>query len=233
MALIYDLANLGDSGMCAMQCAQRDWSPHLVHFTSRSAMEPVRQLLDDGGAMSYYMKGALEYADGISFGVFCKIVSGDSPQINASRISSKSGSPICVCLSECTLPGLFGHSERYGRFGFVFSKKTIFDIGGRPCSYVDEDGYNHLKEIEGENGRLFRLANSYVPFGTKLQAESGMGRDYMHEREWRVFGDVQLKSVLEAVLAPKRYFERTTCLLREAGIDVPVIPIDMLYDWGV
>lgn len=41
MSLIYDLARLSESGLKALQAAQRDWSPYLVHFTSYAAMKAV------------------------------------------------------------------------------------------------------------------------------------------------------------------------------------------------
>ena len=133
----------------------------------------------------------------------------------------------CVCLSECTLPGIVGHSERYGRFGFVFKKNTIYKIGGRPCIYVDYDCYKELRGKKSETERmkmLWGLANVFCPVG-EIQ-------DYTHEREWRIFQDLELKSTLEAVIVPEEYMECTRKLVHKFLCGTPVVSIDMLYDWG-
>ena len=44
--------------------------------------------------------------------------------------SEKDGIDKCICFSECNLPGLINHCERYGRFGFVFRKNVVFGLGG-------------------------------------------------------------------------------------------------------
>jgi hypothetical protein len=128
------------------------------------------------------------------------------------------------------LPGLLSHCERYGRFGFVFSKRSIFDAGGRPCLYVARDEYRALAQlgsarpVDSPEGRLFALSNLYEPphSGVKLQ-------DYTHEREWRVFADVDLsQTAVSTVIAPSSHISRLLPLLQ----GVPVMPVDTLFEWG-
>lgn len=170
----------------------------------------------------------LDVADGKSWQIVTQIL--DSRRLLARSPGEKHFIPPCVCLSECTLPGLVSLAERYGRFGFVFSKREVFDAGGRPCLYVGRDEYTALAQlgrarpIETPEGRLYALSNIYEPprSGAKPQ-------DYTHEREWRVFGDVAFETTaLRALVAPTRYVP----LLLERLPGVSVIPIDMLFSWG-
>lgn len=62
--------------------------------------------------------------------------------------SEKDGIDKCICFSACNLPGLINHCERYGRFGFVFRKNVVFDLGGRPAIYVDNDIAPILKKFD-------------------------------------------------------------------------------------
>jgi hypothetical protein len=144
--------------------------------------------------------------------------------------SEKHALPPCVCLSECTLPGLVSLCERYGRFGFVFSKRAIFAAGGRPCLYVGRSEYTALATLgrdrpaDTPEGRLYALANVYEPPRSGAKAQ-----DYTHEREWRVFSDVDLSiTPPSALVAPSAYAAQLLALL----VGIPVIPIDMLFSWG-
>jgi hypothetical protein len=58
--------------------------------------------------------------------------------------------------------------------------------------------------------------------GAKLQ-------DYTHEREWRVFSDLELTATpVSTVLAPARYVGQ----LRALRADIPIVPVDTLFEWG-
>jgi len=225
MALIYDLARFTSSGMCAMQSAQRDWSPFLVHFTQAASLQPIQMMFDGSYTEPARIKQCLDYADQESFKIAAKIVT--SGKLLASSIQDKHTDP-CVCFSECTLPGIVGHSERYGRFGFVFDKSEVYKDGGRPCVYVDDDANREIKENKDTNdiaARLWGLTNVFRPIG-KIQ-------DYSHEREWRIFSDFPLQNHLRAVIAPDSYVPEFRSHLIPHNLDVPILPIDMLYDWGV
>ena len=74
MALIYDLARFAKSGMRAMQGAQRDWSPYLVHFTQAASLQAIRGLLDDLYTDPKYIKKCLDYSDLESYKIAAKII---------------------------------------------------------------------------------------------------------------------------------------------------------------
>ena len=258
MSLIHVLDSFSKGGLTGSQTQQRDWSPYVVHFTSWSAMRPFREMFKTPSSfgpcnqLPMDVHSTLVQADKISFDGFCKIV--QSGEINAFSPSDKDSIPACVCFSECNLPGLIGHSERYGRFGFVFSKSDIFapPLNGRPCLYMDSETYGLIDQTCSHSdstvrNRLFGLSNVLTMPG------NGKVQDFTHEREWRVFSDVPLEK-LRAVLCPLDYRESVVSVLARAHrtpgakesanedteaqtveqsfAAVPVISIDMLSDWG-
>lgn len=231
MSLIYDLARLAKSGLKAQQAAQRDWSPYLVHFTSYSAMEPIRKLLKNTSMCSATdVSRALDVADAKSWEVVRSILSSPAQELQKHSPQASEGIPDCVCLSQCSFPGLFGHSERFGRFGFVFNKLDIFNLGGRPCAYIDSAIYGWLDAMHDKDataGALWRTTNVYRP------AKTGKVQDFTVEREWRLFDDLPFKEYIQATIAPDCYRDVFQDLLHSQGLNVPVLPIDMLYDWGV
>jgi len=137
-----------------------------------------------------------------------------------------------VCLTECNLPGLIDHCERYGRFGFAFPKKVIFRLGGRPCLYVaGEDHEAARKAFADLQPNLFGLFNIYTPPkpGQKPQ-------DYTHEREWRLFRDLEFRDLAPAfLLCPEGYYRACQSQIRsrlDSTDSIPLIPIDVLNRWG-
>jgi len=228
MATIHDLVAYGKSGLRGMQTSQRDWSPFVAHFTTYSAMAGLRTAIRAGRTPAEIEK-LLDEADAVSAETSAKIAA--SKKLLASSPSKKDDVPRCVCFSECSLPGLLGHCERYGRFGWVFRKTDIYGLGGRPCFYVSSDEYAEVaKRGRGESvdtpaGRLFGLANVYTP------PKQGRVQDYTHEREWRLFGDLDLGTAPpELILAPSRFIAD----LRRTFGDAPhYIPLDLLHEWGL
>ena len=75
--------------------------------------------------------------------------------------------------------------------------------------------------------RLWGIVNVYRPVG------QGRVQDFTVEREWRVLNDIPLKDNLCAAIVPDYYVTRFRSRLINKQLDVPVLPIDMLYDWGV
>lgn len=227
MALVHFLAAYAKGNVTGKQLGQRDFSPYVVHFTSWSAMAPLRRTLDQAQAPQQVLK-LLNEADAGSWQVAKSVL--ESGKLLARSPSPEHTLPPCVCFSECTLPGLMSHCERYGRFGFAFHKHDLYRAGGRPCLYLAEEEYGHLAELgrgkgpESPAGRLFALANVYVPPRTTNKVQ-----DYTHEREWRSFNDVELHAVgLAALLVPSAYLEQA----RSLCVDTPLIPVDILFDWG-
>lgn len=255
MSLIHILKAFSEGGLTGCQIQQRDWSPFIVHFTSWNAMRPFRELFKSpplvkaSNQLPQFVDSALNQADEISFQTFLSII--QSGYIRANSPSEKDDIPPCVCFSECNLPGLIGHCERYGRFGFVFSKSDIFanPSCGRPCLYVDSATYTVIdkdgsQSASREREYLFGLSNVYSPVGAGHKIQ-----DFSHEREWRVFSNVPL-SFLRAVLCPLQYHAKVLSSIMElrntnltntmsgkleqriAPDSIPVIPIDMLFEWG-
>jgi hypothetical protein len=98
------------------------------------------------------------------------------------------GTRRAVCLSEIPLsavhyfanpPSEANEKGKYRFYGIAFSKRTIFDAGGRPVIY--------LPDAEG----------TWIPADQKwrhVRYEIG-SVDFTHEREWRVPGDLDLTKV--------------------------------------
>lgn len=228
MATIHNLVSHADSGLKGIQSTQRDWSPFVAHFTSFAAMETIRTAIRAGDGATD-VASRLADADERSAEIAEKI--GSSGRLLARSPSERDGIPPCVCFSECSLPGLLGHCERYGRFGWVFRKDRIFGAGGRPCIYVDDDAYAELAARGRDEGapagqrRLFGLANVYRPPGF------GQVQDYTHEREWRLFDELDLSACPpEAVIAPVAFQERVRTWFPTVR---HLVPIDMLHEWGL
>jgi hypothetical protein len=227
MALVHCLAAYGRGNLTGVQSTQRDWSPFLAHFTTWSAMARLRSVLKQPAGPREIAQ-LLDEADAASWETMQRILT--SATLRARSPSEKDRLPPCVCLSECTLPGLISHCERYGRFGLVFDKADVYRAGGRPCLYVAEEEYAAIaaigrgKPTSTAEGRLFALANVYVPPRGPNKVQ-----DFTHEREWRVFADLDLeKAKVVTLLAPARYVGR----LRDIAPQVAAVPIDTLFDWG-
>lgn len=237
MALIYDLANLATSGLVAQQSAQRDWSPYLVHFTSFQAMKDVRSCVrKEEVIFAKDVVKKLERADRDSFESVRRILRCGRITAHVPSGRREADFPKCVCLSQCTLPGLFGHSERFGRFGFVFKKIDLFNLGGTACLYVNEKTYDELKSRRGDDfiRRLWSSSNIYRPMGYS-SVQTDPVQDYTAEREWHLFDDLPLEGNLCALLVPNAdYVGKVRELLPTSKkFDMPILPLDMLYNWGV
>lgn len=96
------------------------------------------------------------------------------------------GNRAAVCLSEIPLSEIHRFAEppsvpnaKYRFYGVVLSKKTVFEMCGRPVIY--------LPDTEG----------GWIPADEKwrhVRFEHGTV-DWTHEREWRVPGDIDLRKV--------------------------------------
>jgi hypothetical protein len=228
MGVLHDLASHASGGLRGIQSTQRDWSPFVAHFTKWRAMELLRHAVELNGSPAE-IAALLTDADRESATVVEAI--GTSQVLRASSPSSADAIPECVCFSECSLPGLLGHCERSGRFGFVFRKSDVFAIGARPCSYVDRATYGELAALgRGSSShpglaRLFGLANVYSPPG------HGQVQDFTHEREWRLFSTLELSSCHpDIIISPRGYVGRVRGWFPQVEC---VLPIDTLHEWGL
>jgi hypothetical protein len=228
MTTITTINAFADGTVQGLQVAQRDWSPFVAHFTCSAAMKPLGRALESG-ITPKKLRQSLTIADEKSYEVVKKIAS--SGKLLAFSPQGKIGVQPCVSLSECTLPGLIALSERYGRFGFVFNKKYIFRHKGRPCIYVDNDIYGYLSAQANASVpqaiKAFALANIYIPQGSSI----GKIQDYKHEREWRVPGDIPIKTTeLVFIVVPKDY--RLKLLSLDLFKSRRIISIEDLHSWG-
>ena len=241
MSLIYDLAEQGVSGLCAIQAMQRDWSPYLVHFTSRDAMRACQKVIKGhDGYCATSFKLVLDEADEKSYEVFDQILA--SGKLLKSPLAKKGNPPKCVCLSECSLPGAFNHSSRYGRFGLVFKKMDVYVGGGRPCVYLDEDIHWEINKCHNDKNnvianKLWGLTNIYRPVENN-RSHQEKPQDFTVEREWRTMDDLPIYKMC-GVLCPYKFFWQVSravekaVSLKKMQKEVPILPIDVLYHWGV
>jgi len=220
---------MAESPMSGMQAQQRDWSPFVAHFTKAAAMETLRRAVTSRLTPENVRDGLIA-ADEESFDTLQSIL-GDGA-IRGSLPPATLPQRPRVCLSECTLPGLISHAERYGRCGLVFRKDAAFLRGGRPCLYVSEEVYRELgmrtREAEAteHTRRAFDLANIYRPPGF------GRIQDYTHEREWRFQGDMELNALepVALIVPTPTYVPRVPASVSSR---VPVLPLTLLHRWGV
>lgn len=98
------------------------------------------------------------------------------------------GTRRAVCLSEIPLsvvhyfansPSENNEKRKYRFYGLAFSKRTIFEVGGRPVIYLPDNEGEWIPEDQ-------KWRHVRFEFGTI---------DWTHEREWRVPGDLDLTKV--------------------------------------
>ncbi|WP_075062214.1 hypothetical protein [Ornatilinea apprima] len=236
MPLIHTLASYikGDgefSGLSGIQADQRDFSPFLVHFTSYMSMEILRRAIELE-ALPKDIHQLLSVADNESMNIVRRI--SESNSLLSSKPKNKDGTEQqiskCICFSECNISGIISHAERYGRFGFIFSKSVLFGLGCRPCLYVDEEIYTIISknfssdDITTPTGRLYSLANIYTPPG------HGKVQDFTHEREWRLFQDLSFDVASPIMLiTPSQYASEVSRLFDSVD---NIIPLNYLYQMG-
>lgn len=107
-----------------------------------------------------------------------------------------------VCLTETPVDECGELTQAHGTYGYVFSKKDIIALGGVPALYLTE---GQIKAQERAGG----FSPGLIPLITLIRipsAHPGKRKvDYLHEREWRVAGDIDLKKVVPfGVIIPGR-----------------------------
>ena len=229
MSTLHSLLGFEKGGLSGIQNAQRDWSPYLAHFTNYRAMAPLRRAITDL-ISAKGIKDTLGEADVTSFGVFQAILA--SAALNKARLDWDRTLE-AVCFSECTLPGIFSLAEQFGRFGLIFKKSEAFALGVRPCIYLDDEKYGVLNRLTQDHRLNADVASSIIDLCglANVLRPPGQGQiqDYTHQREWRHFGNVSF-AMLKPCMAvcPTEY----TARVRELLPAIPVLPLDMLFEWG-
>ena len=227
MSLLHSISAFARGGVSGLQVTQPDWSPYVVHFTSYKSMQPLSRALDKGHSPTKISKH-LKRADEESMAVVREIAADF--RLKASSPAEKDGIPPCVCMTECVIDGLISHAERYGRFGLVFRKSDVFQLGGGPCLYLSPDEYAEIAKAFRQSSvqaqaRIFGRANVFSPVGA-----GGKIQDYTHEREWRVFADISLADTPPRfVIAPEQFLPQCRDMFQNA---VSIIPINTLFEWG-
>lgn len=93
--------------------------------------------------------------------------------------------PNTVCFSECVWPGIADLSDQYSSFGLVFNKRVLFNRGGGPALYVRGDT---LQDVA--NDVPASLCSFISPFDPDAVIKRGRPLDWIHEREWRLPGNL-------------------------------------------
>jgi hypothetical protein len=162
---------------------QIDWSQWLVHLTRAQPMAWP----DETDAM---------FLDGLLFGehsrdclaTLMRIVA--QGRLHAGQDMIRGHFPM-VCFSEVQPKGLVqqrtfrSHLNRwdYEPFGIAIRKSIIQKLSGRPVIYGDQCTWNVLKENE-------------KPYFQNKTSETKAGAiDWANEKEWRVFGDIDMRNI--------------------------------------
>ncbi|EPR9084326.1 hypothetical protein ACU9CO_000611 [Cronobacter dublinensis] len=106
----------------------------------------------------------------------------------------------CVCFTESPRDLIVSDISRYQPFGFGFSKKRIYELGGRPVIYQSKEELNLLDES-------IRWRHvQYDP--TASDVNNAKGIDFTWEREWRMpTVELHLMESVEIILPTKAYLE--------------------------
>ncbi len=226
MSLLFSLEALATgTPVNGIQRGQRDFSTYLMHLTRFSAMSPVRDCVEAMAAGSDGMDSAeltarLQRADTASLRTLNRIFRAGVVEAREFHVAH----PEAVCLTECTLPGILSHAARYGRFGLLFEKRTIVELGGRPVAYVGIETLRRARaraKDGGDDAEDFRFLNLYRP-------ENGHFQDYTHEREWRSPVSIPVREAVAVLVATPGHVPKV-----RRYTDLPVLPLTLLYELGI
>lgn len=150
-------------------------------FWSRSQKEPKPLRVDN---RNDYWEGVVHFCNADEFAAIHR-----DAKIRASS-TGYFGAP-AVCLSETPNSDWTDIRARHGQYGYVFMKRDIIAAGGGPALYMSD----HLLRRQKALG----VADEVKPFVNLLTIPSvnpGKAKhDFIHEREWRVPGDIDLAVV--------------------------------------
>lgn len=153
-----------------------DLADHVIHFTGRAGsrinVEPrIEELPDQERLLRIVVDQVIRGFE--TFGA-------DAP---------------VVCLTESTRAAVTTliADRRYTPCGIGFSKQFVFDRGGGPALYVRGDEWPAAQELPHPlRGRAVRFWPGAVPdIGEHLPHHLSAPSEWLHEREWRVPGDLE------------------------------------------
>lgn len=99
-----------------------------------------------------------------------------------------------VCLTEVPIPYSKEIRDVHGDYGIVFRKRIILENGGQPVIHMTDN----LIQSQIKTG----FSSETKPFVQLIRIPSIAGNkrskrvDFLHEREWRVAGDIDLNQVV-------------------------------------
>lgn len=232
MSLLFDLEALTtEGGVDAIQIMQRDFNQHLIQFTSSKAMRPVTDYLKELARSSTSITDLsglgeiLDEADAQSKEVLDNIL--ESKCVRKSTIETHFSE--AVCLTECTLPGVLAHSARYGRYGLVFEKASLYGKGARPVAHVQKELRLALIDSQDEIPTVKKNMLYFVNLNPPVGQSNHKIQDYTHEREWRCPEDIPVEDAVALIVAKR---EDCECFTEVAG-GRPILPLDLLYRMGL
>lgn len=135
------------------------------------------------------------------------------------------GKDKCVCFTESPRNFIVSDVSRYQPFGFGFSKRRIFELGGRPVIYQPS---SELPLID-KSIRWRHVQYDPVTENTTNK----LGVDFTWEREWRL--KVDELDILECVeiIVPEQKYVKDINEWIDAGIDFTMWRNDVSYGYPV
>jgi hypothetical protein len=96
-----------------------------------------------------------------------------------------------VCLTETPSHDCAELKKTHGDYGLIFQKKELIQIGGNPALYLGSAMINEQLTNGG-------FATAVKPFVNLLRTPGKAGfrpYNFLHEREWRVLGNIEIKQI--------------------------------------
>lgn len=155
-----------------------DYSPYLVHFT-KDRRFTAAHLIEQGDPLhSHLSASAIDKLRSIL----------TTRTIYASPMPYLPNSPRAVSFTECIWPALVDLADQYSSYGLVFSKRVVFRAGGGPALYVRGDTLRALGPSIPPS-----IEPLIAPFDPEAVLVAGNVLDWLHEREWRLPGNLKFQ----------------------------------------
>jgi hypothetical protein len=157
-----------DEWMAIPKILRPDFSRAVVHLTR--ARSTSMGLFSAKGATSFEVVKEILATGKIKGSGNAGFIKGPTPAVCLSEI------PLSSVKFFAAEEGESETSKRYSFYGIAISKKTAFDIGGRPVIYLPDSEASWIPV--NERWRHVRFEDGEV--------------DFTHEREWRVPNEIDL-----------------------------------------
>lgn len=187
---------------CGNCAGRQEWDVNICSFRVSGSWDDLYDRYDwavnlkDPGPL--HRKGRTDYWEGLVH--FCDAQQFVSIYEQRTIKAAKTGLYVyrdpeltkAVCLTESTIRNWDDIKQRHGEYGFVFRKKDIIALGGAPAFYISPEIETRMRKC------AHAVPASLWPYCQKLQLPIRGKRsmnDFLHEREWRVPGDIDLDTV--------------------------------------